>query len=157
MASSYDTSLFEGRGSSLVLSQRFKHMSYQFYGTLKATLQLLTAKGIMQYLPRPLAYPLLVFYLFLTTALWLLVAKQLCSERKQQQYKDFDLVDVARSRQKVEERLGSTFLFQAAYTVVNFVFSFCVINEHLPNEFLFVQIMLNLFLLISSLRDDQKK
>ena len=151
----HDPTIFQRSGSSFVLSQRFKHICNSLYGTFKVTLQMLSTNAILRCSPRPVGYFLLVLYLFLVTTVCLLLLKQLHNQRIKE-YKDFDLFEVIRTRNKVVRSLEINFLFQIAFILFNVVFIFGVLNEKWGTEFLPVQFVILMLLFINSLRNDQK-
>lgn len=97
--SSLDPTIFERSKEGLVLSQRFKHMCEMLYGTFKVSLQALSENALLQFLPTPLAFLPLLFYLLVILFLLFLTLNQLCNNESQK-YEDFDLIDMINPKKK---------------------------------------------------------
>ena len=156
MSSLFDPTVFERSGSNYVISQRFKHIYNSFSNAFKITLQMFSTNAILQYLPLPVRYFILIFYFFLATALCFLLVNQLRSQRKQE-YKDFSLLDPINAKHEVGKRLGSTFLVHLSYVSVHVVVFFFVLNERLGKEYLLFQLFLIILSVIYFLNSAQKR
>ena len=131
MSSSYDETLFTRDPFSFALSQRFSHISSQFYGTFKMVLQMFCLNNLLLAVPRPFAYIIHCLYLFL-----LLVLAGIVEEVATRNYEDYDLFDVLKKREKAVKLLGYDGLFISCFLVVSFVFVLVIWAEELGMDYI---------------------